>query len=106
MTVNPLTLCQGICHFLLFTDPQFTAFHKYYIQIKTVMKPYRNIFIRSDEEMAKSQMTGTLEIPYTGEIFYNIVTEDGTDPEGYDPEVDVYYRCNCEFKEFKSFKKV
>jgi hypothetical protein len=51
-------------------------------------------------------MTGTLEIPYTGEIFYGIVTEDGVDPEGYDPEVDVYYRCNCEFKEFKSFKKV
>lgn len=70
------------------------------------MKPYRNIFIKSDEELAKSQMTGTLEIPYTGEIFYSIVTEDGVDPEGYDPEVDVYYRCNCEFKEFKSFKKV
>jgi hypothetical protein len=70
------------------------------------MKPYRNIFIRSDEETARLQMTGTLEIPYTGEIFYGIVTEDGVDPEGYDPEQDVYYRCNCEFKEFKSFKKV
>ena len=70
------------------------------------MKPFRNIYVRAGEEFASSQMTGQLDIPYTGQIFYNVNTEDGVDPEGYDPEIDIYYRCTCEFKEIKSFKKV
>lgn len=70
------------------------------------MKPFRNIYLKSDEETARLQMTGTLDIPYTGEIFYNINCEDGVDPDGYDPATDIYYRCNCEFKEIRSFKRL
>ena len=56
------------------------------------MKPFRNIYVRAGEELTKSSMTGTLEIPYTGEVLYDVVTEDGVDPDGYDPETDIYYR--------------
>ena len=51
-------------------------------------------------------MTGELEIPYTGEVYYSIITENEADPDGFDPETDIYYRCPCEFKEIKLFKKV
>ena len=70
------------------------------------MKPFRNIYVRTDELTATSQMTGQLDIPYTGQVFYDIITDDGVDPDGYDPTTDIYYRCNCEFKEIKSFVKV
>ena len=70
------------------------------------MKPFRNIYVRAGEELTKSSMTGTLEIPYTGEVLYDVNTEDGVDPEGYNPDTDIYYRCHCEVKEIKSFKKV
>ena len=83
----------------------FFDINNLYRNIK-LMKPFRNIYIKSDEETTKSQLSGTLEIPYTGDIFYGIVTEDDVDPSGYDPEQDVYYRCNCEFKEIKEFKRV
>jgi hypothetical protein len=70
------------------------------------MKPFRNIYVRTDELTATSQMTGTLDIPYTGQVFYDIITDDGVAPDGYNPETDIYYRCTCEFKEIKSFVKI
>ena len=71
------------------------------------MKPFRNIYTKLDESVVKEEMTGELEIPYTGEIFYSVVTsEEHAAPEGYDPNTDIYYVCPCEFKEIKSFKKV
>lgn len=70
------------------------------------MKPFRNIYTKIDEAVAKEQMTGELEIPYTGEVYYSIITENEADPDGFDPETDIYYRCPCEFKEIKLFKKV
>lgn len=68
------------------------------------MKPYRNIYIMLNEPDARMWMTGNLEIPYTGEIIYGI--EDGTEPDGYNPEVDIHYRCHCDLEEIKEFKKV
>ena len=68
------------------------------------MKPFRNIYVRTDEYTAKSQMTGTLDIPYTDNVYYDTVTDDN--PEGFDDSTDIYYRCTCEFKEIHSFVKV
>ena len=64
------------------------------------MKPYRNIYVAKDYDPA--YFTGELEIPYTGELTYGVSEQ----PEGFDPDQDVYYRCTCDFKEFKCFKKV
>ena len=69
------------------------------------MKPFRNIYIKEREENMGDLLSGTLDIPYTGEIFYGN-DDPEYEPEGYDPEVDVYYRCNCEFHEIRSFVKV
>lgn len=66
------------------------------------MKPYRNIYILYEESAVTPKLTGKTEIPYTGEIFYNVKT----DPDGFDKECDIYYKCSCDFGEIKEFKKV
>ena len=64
------------------------------------MKPYRNIYVASVYD--ESFFTGELEIPYIGELTYGVNEE----PEGFDQNQDVYFRCTCDLKEFKCFKKV
>ena len=69
----------------------------------------RNILVRASEEVAKEMMSGNLDVEYTGEVYYNVQTDDQARVIGYDyspADGDVYYGCTCEFKEIKSFKKV
>lgn len=70
---------------------------------------FRNILIKECEGAAKSLMTGDLEIEYTGEIYYDVKTDDQIRIIGheYSPhEGDIYYGCSCELRKIKSFKKV
>ena len=62
--------------------------------------PYRNIYVSAAYD--ESFFTGELEIPYTGELKFEVSEQ----PEGFDPDKDVYYRCTCDLKDFKAFKKV
>ena len=64
------------------------------------MKPYRNIYMRFVNDL--SFFKGELEIPYTGELYFEVPEP----PEEYDPEQDVYYGCHCDLGEFKGFVKV
>lgn len=64
------------------------------------MKPYRNVYILHEQENVN--LTGNNVIPYTGEILYGVTEQ----PEGFDPEQDIYYRCSCDFGEIKEFQKV
>lgn len=64
------------------------------------MKPYRNIYLRFVND--PSFFKGKLEIPYTGEVHYEVEEL----PSDFDPEQDVFYGCHCDLGEFKCFKKV
>lgn len=66
------------------------------------MKPYRNIYTLFIEDPIFLTFKGELEIPYTGQIFYDV--EELLDD--FDENQDVYYRCHCDIEEFKGFKKV
>lgn len=70
---------------------------------------FRNILVKTSEEVAQTLMSGELDVEYTGEVFYNVQMDDQAVIIGheYSPsEGDIYYGCACEFKEIKSFKKV
>jgi hypothetical protein len=64
------------------------------------MKPYRNIYMRFVDD--PSFFKGQLEIPYTGELYYQVEEL----PEGYDSDKDVFYGCHCDLGEIKRFVKV
>ena len=68
------------------------------------MKPYRNIYIRFEDNPVFLTFNGQLEIQYTGKIVYGVTPE--TLPKDYDPEQDIYYQCHCDLEEFSGFKKV
>lgn len=66
------------------------------------MRPYRNIYILFEKE--DFILEGSLDIPYTGEIYYGVEEEDL--PDSFDEDRDVYYKCPCDLGEFRGFKKI
>jgi hypothetical protein len=64
------------------------------------MKPFRNIYTLFAEN--PNYFIGELEIPYTGELTYGVKQL----PEDFDENQDIYYKCSCDLKEYKCFKKV
>ena len=73
---------------------------------------FRNIFIKFTKEETDTMFEGELDVEYTGEIYYEVISSVDSDfswPGGgifEPPNGDVYYGCSCDLKEIRSFKKV
>lgn len=75
---------------------------------------FRNVFVKFSEEKCKQLMTGNLHLKYTGNIYFDVVfperlEDDFSWPGGgifSPPDGDIYYCCECDLKELRSFRKV
>ena len=68
--------------------------------VSLFVKKYRNVYIKYDK-FPYHKLTGYGTLVYTGKI----VTDVKGIPEGYDPKIDYYFSCECDYPKWRKIEK-